>query len=54
MISHVHHTYLFASNIETSLKVCQEMFGEEKLADLNRGGSTECVSRHWPGAASFL
>ena len=36
MISHVHHAHLFASNIETSLKVCQEMFGGEKLAGLNR------------------
>lgn len=39
MINHVHHAHLFASNIGTSLKFYQEMFGGEILADLEMAGS---------------
>ena len=39
MINHVHHAHLFASNIATSLKFYQEIFGGEILADLEMAGS---------------
>jgi len=39
MINYVHHVHLSASNIGTSLKFYQEMFGGEILADLEMAGS---------------
>jgi len=38
MQSHVHHTHLFSSNLDTALKFYQEMFGAEILADLDMAG----------------
>ena len=39
MIQHVHHAHLFASNIDTSLKFYQDMFGGEILADIVMAGA---------------
>jgi catechol 2,3-dioxygenase-like lactoylglutathione lyase family enzyme len=39
MKNHVHHAHLFATNINTSLRFFQEMFGGEIVADVEMAGS---------------
>ncbi len=39
MQNHVHHAHLFASNLDSTLKFYQEMFGGKILADLDMAGA---------------
>lgn len=49
----MHHTHLFASDIDKSIRFYQEMFGAEVLFDLNMAGARNIMIAIGPSKINF-